>query len=216
MTDPHDANTAYVTFAGIRYHDYIPHVFKTTDLGVSWTDISANLPDFSVNNIQIDPDIKDYYYLATDGGVFASYDGGESWAIMAPGIPNAPVLDLNIHQPSRTLLAATFGRSMWRIDLASATSINERSISVSKLKAYPNPAEDQVNIVFNLESDQEGQLMIFDISGKQVSTIFDGFLAAGEQSFVWNGKANGSRIPGMYICRLVTNKTTEAIRIQVQ
>lgn len=216
MTDPHDSNTAYVTFTGIRYHDYIPHVFKTTDLGVTWTDISGNLPDFPVNNIQIDPDIKDFYYLATDGGVFASYNGGESWELMAPGIPNAPVLDLNIHKTTRTLLAATFGRSMWRINLPATTEITHERVIESSLKVYPNPSVDQVNIAFNIESSQESQVIIFDISGKLIKKLHDGLLSTGEQKFIWDGTVNGNKIPGTYICRLVTSTKTHAVRIQIQ
>ncbi|MBT4399867.1 MAG: T9SS type A sorting domain-containing protein [Bacteroidetes bacterium] len=216
-TDPHDANTAYVTFTGLRYFDYVPHVFKTTDLGATWIDISSNLPDFPVNNIQIDPDIKDYYYLATDGGVFATYNSGDSWELMAPGIPNAPVLDLNIHKTTRTLLAATFGRSMWRINLPIASSIHDSRVVTSNLKVYPNPSTDQVNINISLDQPQEGQLLVFDINGRIVTKIHEGIFHAGEEEFIWNGNTSrGQRIPGTYICRLVSNKTTKAIRIQIQ
>lgn len=217
VTDPFDENTAYVTFTGIRYFDYLPHVFKTTDLGVNWTDISGNLPDFPVSNMQIDPDIPGTYYIATDGGVFVTYNGGDNWELMAPGMPNAPVLDLNIHRSTRTLVAATFGRSMWRINLASATGIKDQAMAISQLKVYPNPAVGQVNISFSLDSDQEGQLLIFDISGKLVNKIHEGLFIQGEQTIVWNGtRADNNRVPGIYICRLVTNKTTKAVRIQIQ
>ena len=115
--DPYDKNTAYVTFSGIRYFDNVPHVFKTTDMGTTWTSISSNLPDFPVNNIQIDPDIRGTYYVATDGGVFVTYNSGNSWTVMGTTLPNSPVLDLCLHSPTRTLLAATFGRSQWKINL---------------------------------------------------------------------------------------------------
>ena len=217
VADPLDENTAYVTFTGIRYYDYLPHVFKTTDLGANWTDISGNLPDFPVNNIQIDPNLKDTYYIATDGGVFVSYNGGQQWDLMAPGMPIAPVLDLNIHNPSRTLLAATFGRSMWRINMPSASLIKEQELPLSEMKIYPNPSAGNVNIKINLDCDQEGQLLVFDISGKLVKKIFDGYFIRGEKVFAWNGTVSGyDRIPGIYICRLVTDKTTQAIRVQIQ
>ncbi|MCD6346675.1 MAG: T9SS type A sorting domain-containing protein [Bacteroidales bacterium] len=215
--DPYNENTAYVTFTGIRYYDYLPHVFKTTDLGTTWTDISGNLPDFPVNNIQIDPDIANTYYIATDGGVYVSYNGGLQWDLMAPGMPIAPVLDLNIHRPTRTLLAATFGRSMWRINLASVTGVNNHTLSVSNLKVYPNPSSDQVTLTINLDADQDGQLLVFDISGKIVRKIHEGRFLKGEQSFTWDGTCSqNNRIPGIYICRLVTNKTTQATRVQIQ
>ncbi|MFC2120131.1 T9SS type A sorting domain-containing protein [Bacteroidota bacterium] len=215
--DPFDENTAYVTFTGLRYFDYVPHVFRTTDLGANWTDVSGNLPDFPVNNIQIDPDFPNTYYLATDGGVYTTQDGGDHWELMAPGMPNAPVLDLNIHRPTRTLLAATFGRSMWRIDLASATGIQNPIKTVSKINAFPNPSSQQVNLSIDLDSRQEGELLVFDITGKLIRKVYEGSFAQGKQTFTWDGNNFGNRrIPGMYICRLITNKSTQAIRIQIQ
>jgi len=49
-----------VAFSGIRYHDFEPHLFRTTDLGATWEDISGNLPDLPINNITIDPDNQIY------------------------------------------------------------------------------------------------------------------------------------------------------------
>ncbi len=215
--DPFEEQTAYVTFTGLRYYDYLPHVFKTTDMGSTWTDISGNLPDFPVGNIQIDPEIPNTYYVATDGGVFVTYDGGTNWDLMAPGMPFSPVLDLNIHQPTRTLVAATFGRSMWRIKLKSASSIVDTELKTSSLVTYPNPAPQEVRIKFNLDQAQKGQLVIFDITGKMIRKIYEGDFPAGEQTFTWDGQtASYNRIPGNYICRLVTNKTTQATRVLIQ
>ena len=44
-----DENTAYVTYNGLKWKDPQPHVFRTTNKGVNWTDISGNLPDAPVN-----------------------------------------------------------------------------------------------------------------------------------------------------------------------
>ncbi|MFC2132461.1 T9SS type A sorting domain-containing protein [Bacteroidota bacterium] len=215
-TDPFDENTAYVTFSGLRYFDYVPHVFKTTNLGETWTDISSNLPDFPVNNIQIDPDHQGRYYIATDGGVFVSQNSGNSWSILGSELPNSPVLDLCLHNPTRTLVAATFGRSMYKYDLNSISGIDQTEVIINPLKVYPNPSSDIVNITFDLQSEQTGQLIIFDISGKVLKVLHDGAFHSGNQHFTWDGTNNGNRrIAGMYICRLVTNKSLFAKRIQI-
>jgi hypothetical protein len=33
------------------------------------------------------------------------------------GLPRAPVMDFRIHEPTRTIYAATFGRGMWKVAL---------------------------------------------------------------------------------------------------
>src|SRR5262249_7607497 len=44
------------------------HVYKTTDAGQSWQDISGDLPDTSVNSLVLDPSYPNTLYAATDAG----------------------------------------------------------------------------------------------------------------------------------------------------
>ena len=108
---PTDPQTAYATVGNTG----VGHVYKTTDAGVSWTDLTANLPDMPANDIIIDPDIPKTLYLATDTGVFRSVDDGGSWVPMASGLPVVIVNSLALHRPTRTLRAATYGRGAWEI-----------------------------------------------------------------------------------------------------
>lgn len=98
------------------------HVFKTSDGGGTWTNITGNLPDAPVNWILIDPQGPDNdIYVASDVGVFAATDGGvagERWEQVGGGLPASAVLQLGISPASwstRTLVAATHGRGMWTI-----------------------------------------------------------------------------------------------------
>ncbi len=216
-TDPFDENTAYVTFSGIRYRDYVPHVFKTTDLGHTWMDISSNLPDLPVNNMIVDPDNKGTFYLATDNGVFVSYNTGESWAILGNGMPTVPVLDLNLHSPTRTLLAATFGRSQWRIPVKASAGVDVQVNGETRMDIYPNPAIEQVTIDLYLDEAQKGQVYIFDLSGRMIRSLHEGYLPKGESHFTWDGgNASGDRVAGIYICRLVTQGKVFVGKVQIQ
>ena len=214
--DPFEENTAYVTFSGLRYNDYVPRVYKTIDRGQTWTDISSNLPDVPVNIITVDPDNQGTYYIATDGGVFVSYDSGDRWALMGLDLPNSPVLDLCLHSPTRTLVAATFGRSMWKIGLEPSSGINDISSKINPLLVYPNPSSSEVNISFELKTPQKGKLLIYDMTGKILKVIHEGEFYAGSQKFTWDGTHSGNnRVAGMYICRLVTDKSVFARKIQI-
>jgi hypothetical protein len=74
-----------------------------------------------VNDLVLDPDdaAHNTLYAATDSGVFVTTNGGTTWFTMGTGLPNVPVLSLVLHEPSRTLLAATHGRSAWDYALPS-------------------------------------------------------------------------------------------------
>jgi hypothetical protein len=136
VVDPADTsgNTAYVALSGFAIDqslnggttDLKGHIFKTVNGGVSWTDVSchandcatplsADLPNTPVNDLVLDPDdsSRKTLFAATDSGVFVTTNGGSSWSTLGTGLPNVAVLSLALHEPSRTLRAATHGRSAW-------------------------------------------------------------------------------------------------------
>jgi uncharacterized protein (TIGR03437 family) len=110
---PIDSATAYVTFSGFSTTE--GHIFKTSDSGASWTDISGNLPNLPVNDLVVDSDIPGTLYIGTDAGVMVNTDAGAAWTTLGNGLPRVVVESLVLHRASRTLRAATHGRSMWDI-----------------------------------------------------------------------------------------------------
>jgi hypothetical protein len=180
--DPDNAMTAYVTLSGYRYDEYLPHVFRTTDAGISWLDISSNLPDAPVNDIIVDPDSTERLFVGTDVGVFVSDNLGSIWNYLGEYLPNAPVTDLLLHNPTRTLIAATYGRSMYSIDLSPVTSVGNENADVRDFilyQNYPNPFNPATKIKFTIGSviangvkqSQLVTLKVFDVLGNEVATL---------------------------------------------
>ncbi len=99
------------------------HVFHSTDGGVTWADISANLPDSPANGLVVDPDIRNTYYLATDTGVYFTETAGASWMPLGSSLPNVVIQDLALIEPARTLRAITHGRSAWDVALPAALGL---------------------------------------------------------------------------------------------
>ncbi|MCU1232907.1 MAG: glycosyl hydrolase [Candidatus Solibacter sp.] len=135
--DPLNAAAAYVTFSGFpatfgTVPDSGGHVFRTTDSGATWTDISGNLPVIPVNDIVVDPDIPRTLYIGTDAGVMVTNDGGATWSSLGNGLPVVVVQSLVLHRGSRVLRAATHGRSVWDILVpAGAASVQPAIQSVT-------------------------------------------------------------------------------------
>jgi photosystem II stability/assembly factor-like uncharacterized protein len=123
--DPSNDAIAYATFSGFRVDNPLPHVFRTTDFGTTWTDISSDLPDAPVNEIEIDPTQGSTLYVGTDVGVFVTHDTGGTWAPLGTGMPDGSLIaDLKILPGSPpTLLAATFGRSIYSLALPAAPAV---------------------------------------------------------------------------------------------
>ena len=132
--DRSNNRTAYVAFNG--YNAATPkqpgHVFKTTDAGNSWTDISGNLPDNPVNSITLDPSYPNTLYAATDVGPFVTYNGGANWTALGTGFPVVAVDQIDLDTAHRVLAAGTHGRGAFKI---SDTSAPVPALVISKADA---------------------------------------------------------------------------------
>ena len=119
--DGNDANIVYAVFNGFATHTpgQPGHVFKSSNGGQSWQDISGNLPDIPTLSIILDPNAANTIYIGTDTGVFQTANGGASWQPFNNGLPNVAVVDLAMNGAGTRLFAATHGRSIWRVDLGS-------------------------------------------------------------------------------------------------
>jgi hypothetical protein len=117
--DPFDRETAYVTVSGFRWGEPLPHVFRTEDLGATWTPIAGNLPEAPTNEILADPDRPARLFVATDVGVYETTNGGESWRTLGAGLPNVVVTSLSLNG-NEELFAGTYGRSVHSINIAIA------------------------------------------------------------------------------------------------
>jgi len=112
--DPADENVVYITYTGYRAGDERSYVFRTTDGGAHWENISANLPQAPVNHIV---PVGDRVVVSTDVGVFITRTSTIRWYSLGNGLPNAPVTWLRYVPRNDRLYAATFGRSVWSIDM---------------------------------------------------------------------------------------------------
>lgn len=115
----HATDTVYVTLSGLGDDDFSPYVFKSTDMGATWTSISKGLPLETVHVIREDPVAKDRLYLGTDLGVYTSPDGGTTWHSLCNNLPTASVQDLYVHPRERELVAGTHGLSVFVLDVSS-------------------------------------------------------------------------------------------------
>jgi PKD repeat protein len=90
-------------------------VFYSADAGTSWTNISGNLPNLPALCIAYDPSSNDGLYVGTDIGVYYKDNTMSNWIFYSNGLPNVIVHELEFHQASHTLRAATYGRGLWEI-----------------------------------------------------------------------------------------------------
>jgi photosystem II stability/assembly factor-like uncharacterized protein len=112
-TSPKDAERVYATVANFGHS----HVFRSDDGGLSWNDVDkGQLPDVPFHGMAIPLGaVPDTLYVCGDAGVFMSADAGVTWHDLTRNLPHVGVVDLVYHARDRTLSAATYGRSLWRL-----------------------------------------------------------------------------------------------------
>jgi len=168
--DPFEESTLYITLSGFRWDEPLAHVFRSTDLGDNWESISSNLPELPVNCIALDPEQEGHIYIGTDSGIFFSSNHGENWQSFSLNLPTVPIIDLKIHNPTRTLIAGTYGVSAQSLALDqflpgdinqdSVVNIQDVIIIINALLENIELTETQFNLA---DMNGDGTLNILDV-----------------------------------------------------
>ena len=92
------------------------HVFRSRDAGASWEDIDlGRLPAVPHHAIAIPKKNPATLYVCSDVGVHVSTDEGKTWSNLTGNLPNTPVVDLVYQETDAALIAASYGKSLWRL-----------------------------------------------------------------------------------------------------
>jgi photosystem II stability/assembly factor-like uncharacterized protein len=195
-----NADIAYVSFDRHMLDDFKPYVFKTTDGGKTWADISGNLPAKAyVHVLKEDPKKTDLIYAGTELGLYATYDGGRNWIELGlKNLPRVAVHDIAVHPRENDLILATHGRSFWIFD--DATPIQQMNADLAvrdatlfdvrpairftsrftrygigdKLFAGPNPPNGALITYYlkdKLDTKIPAKIQILDPSGKVIREL---------------------------------------------
>lgn len=138
----HDEKVAYVAVSAYRSGNHAPLLYRTADLGRTWTSIAGNLPkNEPADVIREDPKSADLLYAGTEYGFYASLDRGTTWSKLGD-LPTVPVDDVVIHERDRDLVVATHGRSLFVIDDVTALQELTPEVRGKALHFFPpRPAE---------------------------------------------------------------------------
>ena len=121
-----DMATVYMTQNGKRDDDVAPYIWKSTDYGKTWMDISKGIPLGPVNVIREDPVDRNILYVGTDQAVFVTTDGAKTWNVLGGNLPSAYVHDLIVHPRDNIVVIATHGRGMWALDANAVNAKDKR------------------------------------------------------------------------------------------
>lgn len=107
-TDPFQGNYAYLTLGGFASGR---KVYQTSDGGLTWINISYNLPNVVVNSIAA---TYDKLYIGTDITVYSKDWGGFTWVDIGDNLPHSPVIDILVDESKGNIILGTWGRGVWQ------------------------------------------------------------------------------------------------------
>jgi hypothetical protein len=119
-TSHRDSNVVYITKSDNFSNN---KVYRSSNMGATWVDYTANLPNIPFLSLVIDKHSFNGIYVGTDAGVYYRDSLMNNWILYNSGLPvSSAITDLEIWYDSlvsarNILMASTYGRGVWKSDL---------------------------------------------------------------------------------------------------
>ena len=137
-----EPNTAYAAVDRHQLNDFGPHIYRTRDLGKTWTEVLRGIDaEGYVHAIKEDPVRRGLLFAGTERRVWMSLDDGDTWQSIQQNLPVTSMRDFEIY--GNDLIVATHGRGFWVIDDISV--LRQIDASVAKAPAHLFKPADAVS-----------------------------------------------------------------------
>jgi photosystem II stability/assembly factor-like uncharacterized protein len=186
-------------------------VFVSTNYGTTWDNIglvNEEVWTLAVNNGILIAGIG-------SGGVFVYKDKSKIW--MGRGLNNLGSGIMCFATVDQNLFVGTHLKGLWRRSLSEVLTVSRRNNRLPNdfqlFQNYPNPFNPNTTISFIIPTASHVTLKIYDILGRELSTIVNEQLDAGEYSKVWDAKEYTS---GIYVYTLQSGLLSATKKLLLQ
>lgn len=194
VASAYEKGTVYLSMNGKRDDDFVPYLWKSTDYGETWVDISDMIPSGPINVVREDPKNANVLYVGTDLGVYVSVDGCATWHVLSKDLPTTFVHDLIIHPRDDIMVAATHGRGMYAMDVRHIQALTPERLaervhlfepSAGQLPRFRWQQAQPATVHYYLNAAQEVELEVEDDEGNVIQTL-EGTSDAGLNVAKWD------------------------------
>ncbi len=176
-------------------------IFSSNDNGLTWVQLDSGIVGM-VNCLVSDGTTV---YAATNNGVFKLLNNA-IWVDISNGIASGTkVFSLAIHDS--TLFAGT-DNGIWRIPIANIVSVHQSLSRVDKIKIFPNPASEFVQIYKKHWANKEIKIEFYSISG---SLVKESVIYKNNNRITISDLDNGS-----YIVKLISDNKSSIQKLLIR
>ena len=211
----------------INYIGLNENILKSSDKGKTWNAVLSNIKDVIFTSIVENPLKPDQVFAGgrTSDNAFVMYksiDGGENWkqVILTCYCIIKGINDMHgvVKDNQFIIYIATDGDGIWKYTDKITGILKDTKLDYNYIlyQNYPNPFNPNTRISFEIPDNGKVSLIIYDIIGREVTTILKGiYKNVGTHSILWNSKnSSGFSVPsGIYICKLVCGDHTRMIKM---
>lgn len=175
----YNPGTLYLAANRYQMDDRAPYVFKTTDYGKTWTKIINGIKDgHFARAIREDLEQPGLLYLATEHGVYVSFNDGAVWQSLQLNLPDTPIRDLVLRNDDVVL--GSHGRGFWILDdirpFRTAAALDRTKVSLFKPADPIRGVYDAIVQYYLPEKADSVTIEVLDAEGQ----IIDSFLGKKE------------------------------------
>jgi photosystem II stability/assembly factor-like uncharacterized protein len=187
-------------------------VYRSSNYGINWLEINNGI---SATNVEGMIQYGNNIFAAISGnGVYLSTNNGRNWAAVNTGLDDKVILSLSISGPN---LIAGGVQGIWLRPLNQMiTSVNNSENNAitefQLLQNYPNPFNPTTSIIYQLPMNEFVTIKIFDVLGREVTTLLKEHKSAGSYNTIFNANNISS---GTYYYRLQAGNYSATKKMQI-
>ncbi len=184
-----------------------PEVMRTTNGGMNWADVTAPGTGFYGGITASQTSV----YYARGNNIYVSTNSGSTWSIQytAPAGNYRHISERSVNGNNFTQCWAVRdngGISRWQLPVSVETNSESVPDKFELLQNYPNPFNPKTNFEFRIVNFGFVTLKVFDLLGKEVTTLVNEEMKPGSYERTFNAEGLAS---GMYLYRLQSGTKTQ-------